>query len=259
MMTSSPHEPYPSFKWVRGTVDNTTVVNSHAQLLVWEQEIPIPRYLFNRSDVAHHLLRQTRPPKTLGYHHPNGPVDAWFDVVLNGRTIRHGAWRRTEFPDHLGVTWEEGAFDLWQEEDEVVVEHPHDPFVHIDALPSSRVVTVSHRGITVASSDAPILLWETGLPVRYYIPREDVDFTHLYSSATRSTCPYKGFATEYWCDSSGTDIAWSYPQPFFPYRNIANRVAFLNESVDITADGLRQPRPETKTWPGRARLLNTKQ
>jgi uncharacterized protein (DUF427 family) len=248
--------PYPSVRWVRGSVGATLLVDSRQQLLVWEPELPVPRYLFPTADVRVENLRSVDPPGTLSYHHPSGPVDAWYDIDLGDRIIRHGAWQRRGFPDHLGVTWDQGALVVWREEDQVVVEHPHDPFVHLDALPSSRPLTVHHRGHLLASTRNAIFVWETGLPTRYYVPRNEIDFTHLTPSSTRSTCSYKGFATHYWSDERGTDIAWSYPEPFFPYRNIAGHVAFLNELVDITIDAIPQAHEPVIEWKARSRLFS---
>lgn len=158
---------------------------------------------------------------------------------------------------YTGVTWERGAFDYWYEESQEVFEHPHDPFVHIDALSSSRLVTARHDGVVLGESREAIFLWETGLPTRYYLPRKDINVDLLTRSRSESICPYKGFATDYWSVSgepSLTDIAWSYPEPLFAYRNIAGTVAFLNEQLEILIDNVMQTRPVPKRWPARSRL-----
>lgn len=237
-------EPFRTDRWVRGVVGGTVVVDSRDQLLVWEAELPVPRYLFRDEDVRAEHLVPTDAPRKRSYHHPNSHVVAWFDVVVGDRTIRHGAWRREGFDGWTGVTWQRGGLDHWYEEDVEVYEHPHDPFVHIDALPSSRLVSIRHGGVLLAESRDAVLLWETGLPRRYYLPRHDVHLDRLTPSDTESICPYKGFATDYWSVSGQpglTDIAWSYPEPFFPYRNIAGMVAFQHETLDVTLDGTPQP------------------
>ena len=238
-------EPFRSDRWVRGFVGGTVVVDSRDQLLVWEAELPVPRYLFRDQDIRSDCLVPTAPPEERGYQHPNSEVTTWFDVVVGDRTVRHGAWRREGFDGWTGVTWERGALDHWYEEEVEVFEHPHDPFVHIDALPSSRLVTVRHGDILLAESHEAVLLWETNLPRRYYLPRSDVDLDLLTPSNTESICPYKGFATEYWSvtgEPDLTDVAWSYPEPFFPYRNLAGRIAFLHELLDVSIDGVQKPR-----------------
>lgn len=242
---------------MRGFVGNTLLVDSRDQLLVWEEELPVPRYLFQDKDVRSENLVPTSPPEELRYHQPNSGVISWFDVVVGDRTIRHGAWRKAGFDGYTGVSWERGGLDHWYEEDQEVFEHPHDPFVHIDALPSSRLVTVRHNDVVIGESREAVFLWETGLPVRYYLPKRHVDFGRLVSTPTVSVCPYKGFATEYWRvtgEADLVDIAWSYPEPFFPYRNIAGAVAFVNEKLDISIDNVPQTPPVQKQWPARSRL-----
>ncbi|CAN5336920.1 DUF427 domain-containing protein [soil metagenome] len=247
------HTPVDSSRWVRGMVGDTVVVDSRSQVIVWEEQLPVPRYLFLASDVDATLLVETTPPERLSYHHPNGEVTVWFDIVAEGRTLNHAAWIRADFPDHIGVTWKLGKLS-WFEEAQEVFEHPHDPFVHLDAYPSTRRVTVSSNGVVLADSTRAIFLWETDLPVRYYIPRDDVNLQLLTATDTESVCPYKGFATDYWSTADIPDIAWSYPEPFFPYRNIAEHVAFFSERVDISIDGAEQARPVLTEWPARERL-----
>jgi uncharacterized protein (DUF427 family) len=68
----------------------------------------------------------------------------------------------------------------------------------VDALRSSRLVTVALDGVTLAESAATVMVFETGLPTRYYFDRTAVDFTHLVASDTRTDCPYKGRTSQYW-------------------------------------------------------------
>src|SRR5262245_53225940 len=64
------------------------------------------------------------------------------------------------------------------------------------ALPSP--VKVQIDGVVLAETRSPVLLFETGLPTRFYIDRTDVSFDHLLSSNTQSVCPYKGITSRYW-------------------------------------------------------------
>ena len=127
--------------------------------------------------------------------------------------------------------------------------HPRDPHKRVDVLPSSRHVQVEIDGTVVADTRAPVLLFETHLPIRYYIPREDVRLDLFTPTDHRTRCPYKGLATEYW-SWTGADvppnIAWSYPDPLRAVHAIKDRVAFYNEAVDITVDGERLERPVTE-------------
>ncbi|MET7418939.1 DUF427 domain-containing protein [Dactylosporangium sp. NPDC005555] len=139
------------------------------------------------------------------------------------------------------------SLDAWFEEDEQVFVHPRNPYSRVDALRSTRTVRVSLDGVILAGSSSPVLVFETGLPTRYYLNRTDVDFTRLEASPTRSSCPYKGRTTDSWSARiNGTahqDIAWAYNFPTAALTPIAGLVAFYNEKVDIQLDGRVLDRP----------------
>jgi len=126
--------------------------------------------------------------------------------------------------------------------------HPRDPYTRIDSLRSSRHVRIDVDGVTVAESTGPTILFETGLPPRYYLPKTDVRMDLLSPSDSTTECPYKGTA-EYWnLEVDGTtheDIVWSYPFPAHESAPIAGLVCFYDERVDVTVDGVDQERPET--------------
>jgi uncharacterized protein (DUF427 family) len=92
------------------------------------------------------------------------------------------------------------------------------------------------------------VLFETGLPPRYYLPKVDVRLDLLRESPTTSACPYKGFA-RYWSVDTGTsvaeDLVWSYPTPLPESEPVAGLVCFYNEKVDLRVDGQLQERPKT--------------
>ena len=144
------------------------------------------------------------------------------------------------------------AFDRWLAEDEELVGHPHDPFKRIDVLSCHRHVEVSLDGTVLASTDNALLLLETHLPVRYYVPPEDVAASLLAPSETRSTCAYKGVAA-YLSTADGRpegrDIGWTYPRPLDDARRVRDHVAFWNERTDIRVDGELQRRPVTPWSP----------
>ena len=112
---------------------------------------------------------------------------------------------------------------------------------------SSRAVRAEIDGVLLAESHRPLLLFETTLPVRYYLPPDDIR-VKLVPSQTRSVCPYKGVAT-WWSarigDRVAEDIAWSYPSPIPENPRIAGLICFRNEWVDLTVDGRRLERPVT--------------
>lgn len=241
-----------SDKWVRAFVDDVAVVDSRAAMLFYEPSFPVPAYAFAEQDVRMDLLQPTDepPPRTPWFHLPKGPVLQWFDVVAGGRRLRHAAWRRDDpaIADRVVFSWQPGVLDRWLEEDEEVGDHPRDPHKRVEAIASSRHVQVSIDGIELADSRHPVLLFETGLPTRFYLPRSDVRLDALEPSGNRSRCPYKGRADEYWSVRGRPDlahVAWSYAAPFPAVGKVAGLVAFYNEMVDVTVDGTRAERPTT--------------
>lgn len=240
-----------SDRWVRGYVGATAVVDSRDPLLFWEDRFPVPGYAFPRSDVRYKLLRPSAGPATKrSFFTAKGPVSEWYDVVAHDRVIEHAAWVRDDpaISDRIVFSWEPGLLDLWLEEDEEVFAHPRDPYKRVDALPSARHVQVAIGGTIVADTRSPVLLFETTLPTRYYIPRADVRLDLLTPTGNSSACPYKGFARDYWSMPGVPDadnVAWSYAAPLPAVAQIKDHIAFYNELVDITLDGSPQERPES--------------
>jgi uncharacterized protein (DUF427 family) len=240
----------PIDKWVRAYVDDVPVVDSHGPLLFWEERFPVPAYAFPESDVRTDLLSEAQgePPREPFFFLPKGPVSQWYDLRVGARTVSHAAWVRDapELRDLLVLSWQPGGIERWLEEDEEVAGHPRDPHKRVEAIASSRHVVVELGGLRLAESTRPVLLLETGLPTRYYLPREDVHLTALEATTHRSHCPYKGIADSYWSvpgQPDAADVAWAYSAPLPAVGKVAGMVAFYNELVDITVDGVPQPRP----------------
>ncbi len=122
------------------------------------------------------------------------------------------------------------------EDDVVFGPHLRDPYTRVDVHASSRPVVVRIGGVEVARTQRPRLLFETGLPVRVYVPRADVVEDALVPSSTRTQCPYKGEAT-YWSVRAGgvrvDDAAWSYPTPLEGVLAIAGHLAFDGDGVEV--------------------------
>lgn len=237
----------PSERWVRATKGDVTVVDSRRPVLVWEPGRPVPVYAFPTADVRMDLLRET---ERAGSPRRHAGATRFYDLVLDGETVQAAAWTYPvrELSGHVSFEWSgRDVLDHWYEEDEEVFVHPRDPYKRVDVLPSSRHVQVEIEGTVVADTRRPVLLFETHLPVRYYIPREDVRLDLLTPTGSRTHCPYKGVATEYWSWAGGgdmrPDIAWSYPDPLPAVGIIKDLVAFYDESVDTIVDGERRPRP----------------
>ncbi|AQU70494.1 DUF427 domain-containing protein [Streptomyces niveus] len=168
-----------------------------------------------------------------------------------GEAARPGSARlwTEEVPPGLAGTvridW--AAPDAWFEEDEQVFVHPRSPYTRVDALRSSRTVRVELDGEVLAEAPSTVMVFETGLPTRYYLDRLHTDLTRLVPSDTVTACPYKGTTSAYWSATtkagSHADIAWSYDFPTRQLAPIAGLVAFYNEQADIFLDGRALPRP----------------
>jgi uncharacterized protein (DUF427 family) len=221
----------PSPRWVRGELGGVTVVDSKNTWIVWQPGHVVPGWCFPRADITDGVLRAVER--------------GVYDVVAGGRTAERAAWTFDD-PDLEGrVQIDFYKLDRWREEEEVVVGHPRDPFKRVDVRRSSRHVQVSVNGQVVADSVRPLMLFETGLPVRYYLPREDVRSDLLGPSDQHSLCAYKGEASYYDVAGAG-DLAWFYPDPLADRTEIRDHVCFFNERVDIEVDGQPLERPQTK-------------
>jgi uncharacterized protein (DUF427 family) len=234
-------------KRVRAYLGAEVVVDTTRPVLVWE--VPYyPAYYFPAADVRTELLESDGGVA----HTPSRGEGRTFTVRAGGKEAAGAALRYEDSPigelrDLIRLDW--AAMDAWFEEDEEVFTHPRDPYTRVDILPSSRHVRVEVDGVTVAESASPRLLFETGLPVRYYLPKTHVRMDMLTPTDSVSHCPYKGRA-EWWSvrvdDSHHEDLAWSYRTPLPESQKIAGLVAFYNEKADIYVDGVRQERPSTK-------------
>ena len=233
-------------KRVRGMVGGEVVVDTTAPLLVWEQ-LYYPTYYFPVDGIRADLLvdaGETRRSPSLGVAKVYSLATDEFEI--DDAVLGYDDSPIEEINGTFRVEWD--AMDHWFEEDEEIYVHPRDPYKRIDALKSSRHVVVSIDGIEVANSTSPVVLFETGLPPRYYLSKTDVHMDLLMPSETSTECPYKGTA-EYWSveigDSVYEDLVWSYPFPARESAPIAGMVCFYNEKVDITLDGEPLERPKT--------------
>jgi uncharacterized protein (DUF427 family) len=229
---------------VRAYFANQLLVDSEKVQLVFETRRP-PVYWFPIEDVRMDLLA----PKDEVAGSSSGTT-RWRSNA-GGRVEENVAWNYTEptgalapLKGHIALYW--NAVDRWFEEDEEVFVHPRDPYTRVDTVHSSRHVRVEIDGHVVAETNRPVLLYETGLPTRYYIPKLDVRMDLLEPTDTVTHCPYKGAAT-YWSlrvgDKTYRDFVWAYPRPIPEIPKIENLLCFYNEKVDLYVDGDLQERP----------------
>jgi uncharacterized protein (DUF427 family) len=233
-------------KRIRAYLGGELVADTTEPLLVWESRY-YPTYYIPLADVRAELLEEDDVVHSPSRGDGRRLTVAAGDSRAAGAALRYEESPIAELRDAIRLEW--SAMDAWFEEDEQVFTHARDPYKRIDILPSSRHVRIEVDGVTIAESAKPSLLFETGLPVRYYLPKTHVRMELLAPSGTESHCPYKGQA-EWWSvrvgDQVHEDLAWSYRTPLPESQKVAGLVAFYDEKVDVYVDGVRQQRPSTK-------------
>ena len=231
---------------VRVLFNGQTLADSqHAKLLHETGRTPV--YYFPERDVRRDLFRPSGVTSTSAH---KGPESRW-SITVDSRTADAAAWSYTAPPDgarflsgYYAFEWD--RMDAWREEDEQVFVHARDPYHRVDIRKSSRHVRIAIDGELVAETHRPTLLFETGLPTRYYVPREDVRSDLLEHTDRHTGCPYKGQASYYSVRTPKRvvrDVVWYYPEPLPEAATIRNLLAFYNERVGLEVDGRREERP----------------
>jgi uncharacterized protein (DUF427 family) len=238
----------PCLKRVRVVLGGETIADSRHTLLLQESGL-MPIYYFPSEDVRSDVLepsdKHTRCPKKgeASYH----------TIRVGDRVEEDAAWYYPETLEaadpirgRIAFYWD--RMDHWFEEDEEVFVHARDPYHRVDVIATSRHVRISLNGELLAESERAMALFESNLPIRWYLPREDVS-AELVPTDTQTRCPYKGIAS-YYAVKRGDgetvkDLIWYYDDPLSAVGGIADRLCFFNERVDIEVDGEPEARPET--------------
>jgi uncharacterized protein (DUF427 family) len=231
---------------IRAVLGGATVLDTTRALYVWEWP-NYPQFYVPVADV----LDGSLIPEGVIQNSPRGKVE--LHTLEAGANVRKHAAKvlaESSVAELNGtVRFEWDSLDEWYEEDERIFVHPRNPYTRVDTLRSTRHLRVELEGTTLAESSSPVLLFETGLPTRYYFNRTEVDFSHLVASSTVTSCPYKGTTTGYWSvrlgETTHPDLAWSYDFPLREVLPIAGLIAFYNEKVDLVVDGKPLERPQT--------------
>lgn len=247
---------HPTAKRIRVSLGDRLICDTTSAVLVWEPHRIVPTYAVPAADLVAELEpAQSRPlpdpmPRYLGPYNfaAHSCPGRAFSVRVNGEFAEAAAFvpDDIDLADHVVLDFGTTTPFTWMEEDEPVIGHPHDPFKRIDVLRSDRRVVVSHEGVVLADSRRAMALFETSLPTRWYLPRDDVRLDLLTQSETHTVCAYKGTAS-YLSLASGAaaDIAWFYPDPLHDAEGVRDLVCFFAERTDLTVDGVDLPRPET--------------
>jgi uncharacterized protein (DUF427 family) len=252
----------PTAKRIRASIGGEPVADTRDAWLVWEPRRVVPTYAVPAVDLSAQLVPARAESSThpgVGMRLPevsSHPIldpsfpftmhscaGAPFDVVAGGETGAAAAFRPDDADLADYVVLDFGAFD-WREEEEPIVSHPRDPFHRIDVLRSDRYIRVELDGRPLAESSRAMLLFETLLPVRFYLPRDDVR-VELDTSGTVTHCAYKGRASYYSLPGGPSDLAWTYREPLHDAEPVRDRIAFFDERLDVVVDGQRRDRPIT--------------
>jgi uncharacterized protein (DUF427 family) len=248
----------PSAKRIRVIVNGATVADSHRTLIVHESGHQ-PVLYFPREDVdARHL-----EPSDRHTHCPKKGDASYHTIRVGDAVVDAGAWYYPDplpgahaLRDHIAFYW--NRMDAWFEEAEEIFGHPRDPYHRIDVRRSDRHVRISLDGETLAETTRAVALFESNLPTRWYVPREDVR-ARLEQTPTTTVCPYKGTASYHTValqnGETAKDLIWFYPDPFPEAAPIKDLVCFFNERVDVELDGELQERPESP-WSNSNRSQN---
>jgi uncharacterized protein (DUF427 family) len=163
-----------------------------------------------RPKIPHHEARATNPARPRKARTRAGPA---------------GDRRRTRDGNRAGVAG---------------VDHRMSAGHTVTISPSGAHVEVRLDGELLAQSDRALRLDETGLPARYYLPKDDVRMDLLRPTSFQTTCPFKGEASYWSADISGQThdgIVWAYESPIPAAAQIAGLLSFYPTRAEITVDG----------------------
>ncbi|WP_072688264.1 DUF427 domain-containing protein [Rhodococcus marinonascens] len=232
----------PNHKRIRVFFGGQAVADTTCAVYLFEKGL-LPVYYIPREDVNFDFLRPIGATTTCPW---KGEARYW-DLLVDDHCAEQSVWGYDEpLADSLDlspyVAFQWNKMDAWYEEDQQVFVHARDPYVRVDVLPSSRHVEVYMGDTLVADTVRPRLLFETSLPVRYYIPRIDVRPEFFTKSDTRTSCPYKGTAS--YLSFTGPDdseavkdATWYYPFTTAEASGIDDHLSFHPDRVRIVVDG----------------------
>ena len=230
---------HPVNQRIRGLLDGQTVVDTTGAQMLHETGL-LPRWYLPSADVTEGVLT----PSDTTTHCPFKGDASYWHLTVGDRRVDDAAW---SYPSPLDgcpdisalVSFDFGTLDTWLVEEEQAIGHPRDPFHRVDARRSSRHVVVRVAGDVVAETSAPVAVFETGLPVRWYVPAADVRTELLTPSDTTTVCPYKGVATYETVVIGGQryeDVVWQYAEPLLEALPARGCRSFDGDGVEITAD-----------------------
>jgi uncharacterized protein (DUF427 family) len=231
----------PFQRRVRAEFAGRTILDTTSGFLLYETALP-PRLYVPETD----LDASAFVPSDHTTHCPFKGDATYRTLQVGDRAVENALWAypapKAEAPwlaGYASLYWE--AADAWFDEDEKV-RGLTDPYHRIDVRRSSRHVQVLAGDVVVAESSAPVVLAETGLPLRFYLSPDDVRVP-LEPTASSTFCPYKGdasYSTVRLPDGRElVDAVWGYQQPYPESSGIAGRVCLLHDELTLLVDGQR--------------------
>jgi uncharacterized protein (DUF427 family) len=230
--------PFP--RRVRAELAGETLLDTRNGVLVHETGLQ-PQLYVPEADLRADLLKATDHST----HCPFKGDASYRSIHVGDRVVENAVWHYADPIDtaswlsgYAALYW--SAPDRWLDEDDEAVGHLPDPFHRVDVRATSQHVRMLVGQTVVAESDSALLLSETGLPNRYYLPETDIRTGLLTATDTRTVCPYKGWAS-YWTLTVGgrelADVAWGYEEPLTESARIKGYRSFLHDELTTEVDG----------------------
>ncbi len=216
------------------------MLDTRAGMLLHETAL-LPQLYLPEADLRADLVEPTD-------HHTYCPFKghaSYYSLRVGDRVAENAVWYYPEPIDgalwlkgHVALYW--SAIDRWLDEDDETIGHLPDPFHRVDIRATGQRVRVLAGSTVLADSTSALVLSETGLPNRYYLPVAEIATELLVPSDTRTVCPYKGHAS-YWslglADREIADVAWSYEQPLPESARIAGYRCFAHDELTCEIAG----------------------
>lgn len=231
--------PFP--RRIRALFAGRTILDTTNAKLLHESNL-LPQLYIPRADLRTDLLQPTNHTT----HCPFKGDATYESIVVGDRVTDNAIWTYPRpldsaqwLANHSGVYW--NSADAWFDEDDEVFGEIRDPYHRVDIRHTSRHIRVAAAGVDIADTRHALLLSETGLPNRFYLPPTDIHTEYLTPSATHTICPYKGTASYHGLhvnDATILDAAWSYPQPLPEASQISGYLCFLGEGIQTWVDGI---------------------
>lgn len=229
---------------IRAYLKGKVVADTVRPMLVWEHP-DYPTYFFPAEDVRGDLISTGRKETSPLLGEASVLTAHVRDHGIEGAALRFDTSPIVELRDLVRFEW--AQMDAWFEEDEEVYTHARDPYTRVDILHSSRQVMVEIDGVTLAETMRPRMVFESGMPIRVFMPKTDVHMELIEPSDTITHSPYLGAAT-HWNVRVGEkvhhDLAYTYRTPLAGCEKIAGLVSFYDDKAELYLDGVQHERPQ---------------